>query len=538
MFKANDAPKVSSGSLHDGFRMSAVTAPDNIALVIEGKEYSYAKLDLLARTWASALSSMQRPPKRVLIVADRTLTAYVGQLAALYIGASFVPLNVHAPIERSKSILSQACPGAIIADANAVEYLEQILASRHSSVDMILFPEAQADTRSIAGVPTYSGVLADVAPISGPEGLADDDEAYLLFTSGTTGAPKGVPISHRNVTSFIRTNQARYGFRSSDRFTQLFDSTFDLSVFDIYMAWNAGAAVCPLKPLEILSPYRAVARLGITVWFSVPSVAALLIRQNTLETGSMPGLRVSMFCGEALPAAVAEKWQAAAPFSIVENLYGPTELTIACSSYRWRGVDSERECVNGLVPIGELFPGLEYITIDEDLRPTDPSVGGELCVRGEQRFSGYLSKSSRDPFIAGYDVPYSHDALYYRTGDRVRQLTAGPLVYLGRSDDQVQVAGHRVELLEVEGALASIPGVQQAVVLPLSSDGSIVTGLIGCITGTDLSSSQLQRQAREALPSYMVPREFIFLEEFPLSANGKIDRKELKRRITEAGVFA
>jgi non-ribosomal peptide synthetase component F len=150
------------------------------------------------------------------------------------------------------------------------------------------------------------------------------------------------------------------------------------------MAWESGATVCSMEPIELLAPFRFLEEHRITLWFSVPSVAALLINRGALVPGSMPTLRWSLFCGEGLPRATAEAWQAAAPQSTLENLYGPTELTIACAAYRWDPIESPVECIHDLVPIGDIYPGLSHLAIDEQLREVSPGEVGELCVAGPQ----------------------------------------------------------------------------------------------------------------------------------------------------------
>ena len=204
--------------------------------------------------------------------------------------------------------------------------------------------------------------------------MTPEDLAYLLFTSGSSGRPKGVPVTHRNIRSFLDTNLARYRFTPQDRLSQTFDQTFDLSMFDLFMAWESGASVCVVQPIELLAPARAVERLGISVWFSVPSVANRLLDQAALLPGSLPGLRWSLFCGEALPRATAEAWQAAAPGSVLENLYGPTELTVACAVYRWDDGHSPAQCVNGVVPIGRIYPGLAFRVLDGARRDVAPGT--------------------------------------------------------------------------------------------------------------------------------------------------------------------
>ena len=205
-------------------------------------------------------------------------------------------------------------------------------------------------------------------PLDRPRGAAADDIAYILFTSGSTGRPKGVPVLHRNVDAYLRFVHDRYAFTRDDVFSQTFDLTFDLAMFDLFAAWGCGGTLVCVPPQAIAALKEFIGHHGITVWFSSPSVIALA-RRRGLEAATLPTLRLSLFCGEPLLRHDAADWQAAAADSRVENLYGPTELTISCSVYRWDPAGGRDARVNDIVSIGTLHPGLEYILLDEDGRP-------------------------------------------------------------------------------------------------------------------------------------------------------------------------
>jgi non-ribosomal peptide synthetase component F len=185
---------------------------------------------------------------------------------------------------------------------------------------------------------------------------AEDSIAYLLFTSGSTGVPKGVKVSHANVVHFVRSAVSRYGITETDRFSQNFDLTFDVSAFDMFVAWERGACVCCPSQKTLLNPASFIRSAGLTIWFSVPSLASMMTRLGALKPEVFPSLRWSLFCGEPLPQEIAMGWAAAAPNSTVENLYGPTEATIACSAYRWDPERSPLACDRGIVPIGHPLP--------------------------------------------------------------------------------------------------------------------------------------------------------------------------------------
>jgi amino acid adenylation domain-containing protein len=447
--------------------------------------------------------------RRVAFFGYRSAASYIAPLAALYAGAAFVPLNPTFPVARTRAMLDRADPAALIVCPEVRADAEEVLAGTEGALEVI-------DPDQLEGT----------APLAEPVPVDPDEVAYLLFTSGSTGVPKGVPISHRNVVHFLEHVRGRYEFAPQDRLSQTFDQTFDLSVFDLFAAWSAGACVCSLRPIELAAPARAIERLGITVWFSVPSLPALLRRRGLLRPASLPRLRWSLFCGEALPADVAEAWQAAAPGSTLENMYGPTELTIACSQYRWDPGTSPAECVDGLVPLGDLYPGLDDAVLGEDGRPGADE--GELAVGGPQMFAGYW----RDPEATAASMIELPDAgggsrRLYRTGDRVRRLSGGGYAYLGRTDHQVKVRGHRVELGEVEVALRDANGVEQAIVVPWERPGEGATRLAGFVTGAGLAEGRLAARLRASLPAYAVPDTITIIDEMPMNANGKTDRAAL-----------
>ncbi len=510
------------GGLRRGFLDSVASNPQALSLIIGSRTWSYGELDDIARRWASRLLDCSNGrPQRVGVFAQRSETAYAGVLAALYAGAAFVPLNRKFPIERTRQMIDSANLDAVFVDAGSLRQLPELFEGL-ARVPAVLLPDAEIGPFAGFG----RSALAVSEPLRELPVVADSDLAYLLFTSGSTGRPKGVPITHANVSAFLHTNHCRYRLSESDRVSQTFDQTFDLSVFDLFMPWQAGAAVCVLQPIELLSPFKSLERNGVTVWFSVPSVANHLIRNGLLKPDSMPGLRWSLFCGEALPRAVAEAWQEAAPNSILENLYGPTELTIACSAYRWDRATSPAACVQDLVPIGHVYESLHELVVDPDLEPVADGELGELCVAGAQTFAGYWNapELDRECFVLHEDGD-NGARRYYRTGDLVRKMPQGHFIFAGRRDQQVKVGGYRVELGEVEAGLRQL-GCAEVVALAhpdCHGNNSIRAIVSGSIDGVEVIA-----QLRQRLPGYMVPSVLYGIEAMPLNANGKIDRNALR----------
>lgn len=508
--------------------------PDAVALVLDKRNWTYAEIDRTARRWASCLlDAAGGRPRRVGVLGYRSETSYVGVLASLFAGAAFVPLNPRFPVQRTRKMIEMAELDALLVDSVSLPQMRELTAGL-SRPPAVLTPSTSA-ADALYDVIFDSEVMADAQPLSTLPEISKDDIAYILFTSGSTGEPKGVPITHANITSFLDTNLERYGIGPDDRLSQTFDQTFDLSIFDLLMAWASGARVCAMQPIQLVAPASFIREQGVTVWFSVPSLAIMMQKNNFLKPNSMPSLRWSLFCGESLPQSTAEAWQLAAPNSTVENLYGPTELTIACSAYRWDPDSSPAECVQGLVPLGPVYEALSAELVDDRLQPVPDGEPGELCVAGPQTFPGYWrAPDLTDAQTFVHEGRAGRPRRYYRTGDLMRRLPSGNYAFLGRRDQQIKLRGYRIELSEIEAALR-LAGCMEAVVLPFPGAQHPDT-LVAFVSGV-VDTSALADSVRNVLPSYMVPNAIHALGRMPLNANGKVDRHALRQMI-EDGAFA
>jgi amino acid adenylation domain-containing protein len=522
-----------SALLHSGFLTSARLVPDNPALSLNGRTWTYRELDGIARLWASALITSHERPRRVGILGHRGLVTYAGFLAALYAGAAVVPLNKKYPVDRNREILQRAEVDVVLADAGSQARLRPLLDETPNAPAIVLpeSDEAPANLPDRVRVLTRPGV-ASCVPLGEPVAVDAKDTAYLLFTSGSTGSPKGVAITHANVAAFLAVNTERYDFTAEDRFTNTFDHTFDLSVFDLFMAWGSGACLVPMDTADLMRPLDFVRENDITVWFSVPSVAVIQQRRGALVPDGLPSLRWSLFCGEALQVSTAQAWQAAAPRSVLENLYGPTEATIACLVHRWDAATSPALALNGVVPIGAPYPGMAAAVLAEDGSPVPDGESGELCLSGAQVFEGYLKAPEQTE--AAFHTALSPDGgvrRWYRTGDLVRRTEGGEYRYAGRLDTQVKILGHRVETGEVEAHLLRREQVAQAVVVAVPGDEEGTTVLAAVLSGDDLDVDEVDEGLRETLPPYMIPLTYHLVDTFPLNANGKVDRKALREQV-------
>jgi acyl-coenzyme A synthetase/AMP-(fatty) acid ligase len=300
-----------------------------------------------------------------------------------------------------------------------------------------------------------------------------------------------------------------------------------LSAHDMFVAWETGACLCCPTQKQLIKPGAFVNDARLTVWFSVPSTAMFMRRLGVLKPGMYPGLRLSLFCGEALPLEIVRHWALAAPNSVIQNIYGPTELTIACTAYRWNNTKSPDECEQGIVPIGQPFHGMRALIVDEELREVEHGRDGELLMTGPQLSLGYWQdeEKTRQAFVR----VGGKNGTYYRTGDRVRRSAVNePLVYLGRLDNQIKVLGHRVELGEVEAAVRQVSGLEGVVALGWPTGESGADGIEVFLETDSFDTKALMSQLKVKLPAYMLPRNVLVLRRFPLNTNGKYDRKSLE----------
>ena len=513
---------------------SAELFPERPAIFLDGQHRSYSYLRELACRIAATIQQHQNSASLTAVFAYRTQTAFAGVLGSLLAGNGYVPLNRTFPTERTAAMFERSECTTIVVDASSLPQLDALLEKSDRRIHVLL-PDLEdvASLRSRSPQHKFLGVN-DFAPAQAwrvPE-VQPDQIAYLLFTSGSTGIPKGVMVAQRNVTHFLDYMVERYAISENDRLSQMFDMTFDLSVFDMFVAWERGACVCCPSQKMLIKPGKFVEEAGLTIWFSVPSTVAFMKQLGMLKAGRYPKLRFSLFCGEPLPVSSASAWLEAAPNSILENLYGPTELTIACTAYRWNALRSPNESELGIVPIGYPYRGMNVLVADQNLNEVAPGQEGELLMSGPQTSLGYW----RDPekTAAAFVIPPGKNEIYYRTGDRVRRpLGNGPLTHLGRTDFQVKVLGHRVELGEIEAVVRKATGCDGVVAVGWPVTPSGCGGIEVFIESHGDSKNGLRSTVASELPEYMVPRRFHFLKALPRNVNNKFDRKAMLKLLQE-----
>jgi amino acid adenylation domain-containing protein len=505
--------------LADGVRSAAIMWADRPALSVGETEYSYAELIQRADHLARAIVEHDPNGHFVAVLGARSAGATVGILAAVLAGRAFVPLHPKFPVVRSAEMLASSRATTLVAGPQS-SGLVDVLASHTNIVLAYGWPAAD--------VPVGAVQISEECDPDGPvvPDSARGDVAYVLFTSGSTGRPKGVSISQRNVSAYLNYMVPRQNFGADERCSQMFEPTFDLSVHDMFACWWGGGCLCVVPARSLMAPGPFIIKNRLTQWFSVPSVVAMMAKLGQLRPGAFPTLRRSLFCGEPLTLDVVEAWRQAAPHSTIENLYGPTEATIAIAHYRWDDRCSAAECLNGIVPLGRIFPSQrgKLMTGDEE------GAGGgdcELWLSGAQVASAYLNDPMRTSAAFVCD---DTGRTWYRTGDRV-QVVDGLLHFRGRHDGQVQVLGHRVEIQEVEQVLRAAAGTDLAAVIPWPPDCGRADALYAFVDAdVTITPAHLKARCAEHLPDYMVPAR-VYCGRMPFSAHGKLDRGALLTRL-------
>ncbi|WP_412136587.1 amino acid adenylation domain-containing protein [Burkholderia pseudomallei] len=525
--------------IHQLFEAQVDRKPEAIALTFDGQRLSYAELNARANRLAHYLQARGVGPDRlVALCAERGIEMVVGLLAILKAGGAYVPLDPAYASDRLRGIVQDSQPALVLADAvgrAALGELDGALPVIDLETDALRWREMPATNPEVASQHVHH-------------------LAYVIYTSGSTGRPKGVMVEHAQVVRLFGATQAWFGFDERDVWTLFHSYGFDFSVWEMWGALLHGGRLV-IVPTEVTRTPSAFFALlcaeGVTVLNQTPSAfQALMSAQEEREereeaAGNIERanvvahrLRYVIFGGEALEPRTLASWYARhGERTQLVNMYGITETTVHVTYCALRAEDAMRL---GASPIGVRIPDLQLYVLDARREPVPMGVTGELYVGGAGVARGYLNRPelTRERFI---DDPFVTGGRLYRTGDLARWRTDGRLEYLGRNDFQVKIRGFRIELGEIEAQLAKVAGVREVVVLARDSAAdtdqnadlnasatanSSEKRLVAYYTG-DADVAALRAQAAQHLPSYMVPSAYVRLDAWPLTPNGKLDRRAL-----------
>ena len=527
-----------SGLLQEGVAAQAQARPEATALVFKEERLTYGALEERSNRLAHLLKSAGcRRGDRVGLLLPKTPGAIVAMLGVLKADAIYVPMDPASPAARHARVLEVSDCRCVLAAGLAGESIRGAFAAASLAPPPLI---GWLDDGSPADVDAAFTLRDLAAHPATPPACAnrDHDVAHILFTSGSTGLPKGVMITHASVARFIRWARNYFGTTAADRISQHPPLHFDLSTFDIFGTLSSGAEL-HLVPLELnlVPPKLAqfIRDANLTQWFSVPSVLNLMAKFDAVRQNDFPSLRRVLWCGEAIPTPTLIYWMRRLPHVRFTNLYGPTEATIASSYYTVPACPAdEREPI----PIGTACEGEELLVLDAQLRPAAPGEIGDLYIRGAGLSPGYWgdAEKTRSVFLPCPGGAGPQDRMY-KTGDLARRGTDGLYYFLGRADTQIKSRGYRIELGEIEAALHSLPGLRESAVVAIQSDG-FEGWLICCAyvpaTGCDASGNTLRRNLSALVPGYMLPARWMPYEALPRNDNGKIDRAFLKSAFLRA----
>lgn len=510
------------------FAKWALRDPNRVACHHGGGSCSYGKLaDGAAHVAGWLVSRGIQSDQRVGLCTGRSLAGYMGLLGAVWAGITYVPLNPKLPAARLARMAQRAELHAVIFDQSGWNLLQDPMLRTQLPSARLFLGDTDADAAP-SGIAAHGSEIIDPGvALRAPREVAGEHGAYIMFTSGTTGEPKGIRVTVANLRHYLDFKQRRYGIQPEDRLSQLFELSFDASVFDVFMALNHGASFHTVPENQLMAPAAFIREQKLTVWFGVPSTIAFLHKMRLLRPNSFPQLRISIFGGEPMPVTSLRAWQSAAPGSVVDNVYGPTEATVTCFVQR---CDEPVPLTPGrdVVAIGRPYDGMYGAVVGENLEFLPADTRGELALAGPQVTHGYLA----DPELSGRRFrvlrhPEHGEMTWYLTGDLGYCDSHGVFHHLGRIDNQVKVSGHRVELEEVDAALREAGECEAAAAVAWPLEHGSARGLVGFVCGTRVTSGDIRARLMKRLPAHMVPKQIVHLESLPYTLNGKVDRAAL-----------
>jgi D-alanine--poly(phosphoribitol) ligase subunit 1 len=495
---------------------------NNAILYPDGRKLTYSDLNEMTQKTVSKFRSLGLVKRdRILIAGDKSPLMFASIIASLKIGAVYSVFDSDIPGERLNKIIRLCQPRLLMGSTK-----DHMNVATENTVDGCIFSELE-------GEPLFPLVDTDFKKEDSPSG---NDIAYIVFTSGSTGAPKGATMSHANVFELIDWSIQEFSFGPGEILTNLNPCYFDNFVFDFYSSIFTGATIVPFTKNELRNPpqlVNTIYELGCTSWFSVPSLLIYLEAMKAFSKANFTKLRRFIFGGEGYPKAkLLNLYNAFKENVTFYNVYGPSECTCIASNYRVS--DPDFDDVEGFLPIASLIHNFEYFIVDENLKIVPHNEKGELCLLGPAVGLGYFNQPelTERSFIFKEQIEgQSGRETVYRTGDIVSFNPSDNKLYIfGRKDNQIKHMGYRIELEDVENALMRLPYIIQAACIHSYQNGvSRITAFLA--VSEKYPILQVKMDLSKLLPVYMMPTHFNFLEDLPKNKNGKVDRVSLAHQI-------
>src|SRR6058998_3685266 len=506
--------------------------PDATAVVMHDARLTYGQLEAASNQLARMLKAAGcERGDRVCLALPKSPVAIVSMLGILKADCIYIPIDPSSPAPRVAKIVQSGEPRVILAGPRTASLLDGLLSDERLGKSASV---AWMDAERLPGErfnPAFS--LGDVQRAStSPVNYRNSpgDPAHILFTSGSTGTPKGVVISHATVIHFVNWARRYFGLGPADRMSSHPPLHFDLSTFDVFGTFAAGAQLHLVPPDLSLLP-NALAEFiraaELTQWFSVPSLLSYLTKFDVVKVNDFPTLRRLLWCGEVFPTPALRYWMTRLPHVTFTNLYGPTETTIASSHYT---VPRCPEDDRAAIPIGSPCAGEELLVLNERLERVPPGEVGDLYIRGVGLSPGYWRdpEKTRAAFLSSPFASAPADRIY-RTGDLARIGDDGLVYFLGRADSQIKSRGYRIELGEIETALSALTCLRECAVVAVSTDGFEGTAICCAYVpspGVAVAPGELRHALAKVLPAPMLPSRWMAYERLPRNANEKFDRRD------------
>ena len=524
--------------LQNWIREQVERQPDAVALVMPDQSTTYGELEASSNQLARLLKAAGcEKGDRVCFAIPKSPVAIIAILGILKANCIHVPLDTSSPTARVAKILARTKPRYILGVNSVGDLLTQLFTAKNVYTSGIGWMDnsAPADATltpafSWKDLQTYSSESLDFENNS-------EDPAHILFTSGSTGEPKGVVITHSNIVHFVEWGIKYFGINSSDRISCHPPLHFDLSYFDIFAAFAAGAKLHLVPPGMRLLPNKLadfIRASELTQWFSVPSVLNYVAKFDVVKFGDFPTLKRLLWCGEVFPTPALIYWMKRLPQVTFTNLYGPTEATIASSYYTVPACPVDEKTP---IPIGTPCAGEELLVLDDKLKRVPPGEVGDLYIRGVGLSPGYWN----DPeTTAAAFLPFGPDRSdrIYNTGDLAQVGEDGLAYFVGRADSQIKSRGYRIELGEIEAALHTLDDLEESAVVAIPSDdfeGKLICCAYVPAHGYEGGNAVLRSKLAKLLPGYMLPARWMCLARLPTNANGKTNRLELREMFSVPG---